>query len=758
MIGPNCLGTISFRGGFSCFAGLLPDPMIYGPFGAVSQSGSFCLGIMNATQHRGLGLSCLFSSGNEAVLEASDYIHYLVNDPGTKVIGAFIEGFKDPEKFLRVADLALEKEKPLIVLKVGRSRNAVTACRSHTGSMVGADNVQDAIFKQKNVIRVESIDEMVDTARMLIHRKPLSKGSASFVGLSGGICAYISDNMERLGVPLPEFSEEGRTKLKEILPDYAATNNPLDSTGQARIDLSISYRTIDTMVEEKTNDMFFYNLASFDDFSVENMRMIAEYVAREKADTPDKFVGIHMLNVESWRPEITEFYKKHPVPIIQGGFEPIRNYIRYLERLAAGKAAEETDATASECVTRTAACLNQCGSGTLCESVGHDIFTEYGIPSPEGRTCRSPEEALDFAKSVGFPVALKIDSAEISHKTDVGAVALNIRDASTLQSSFETVVGNCRKAFPAAKDLKVLVQKMAPEGIDVFLGMKMDDQFGPAIVLGMGGVLVEVLRDTSIRLAPIRRSEALEMIRELSGYRLFSGVPRETCRGRRGACRHHREGLPVREAPPGPPALPRHQPRPGVGEGKRGPCAGRPYRTSLTHRSTGAGGIGIESETGALKNNRNQPIREKEYGFQAYGRTPVDSPERQGILRQACVAHRRRNRQGSALSRRNDQDAGRTGLDGNSLSGGVRRCRRRQPQLHHRAGGTLPRLRFHRFHPGMPFLAGIVPDLQIRDRRAEAEIPGAALPGRHPGCFRTDGAGSGHGRRGRFDHRRPGRR
>ncbi|MCE5336434.1 MAG: acetate--CoA ligase family protein [Desulfobacteraceae bacterium] len=522
VIGPNCLGTISFYGGVSCFAGLLPDPMVSGPFGAVSQSGSFALGMLNATQRRGLGLSCLFSSGNEAVLEASDYIHYLVNDPGTKVIGAFIEGFKDPEKFLRVADLALEKEKPLVILKVGRSQKAMTACRSHTGSLVGADDVQDAIFKQKNVIRVESIDEMVDTARMLIHRKPLTNGSASFVGLSGGICAYISDNLERLGVPLPEFSEEGRKKLREILPDYAATNNPLDSTGQARIDLNISYRTIDTLVEEKTSDMFFYFLQSFDDFGTD-MRKIAEYVAQEKAQTPDKFVGIHMLTVESWRPEVTEFYRKHPVPIIQGGFEPIRNYVQYLKRLAAVKAPDLSGAMSPECIGRVARCLGQSGGGTLCESVGHEVFSEYGIASPAGKTCASAGEALDFAGSVGFPVALKIDSAEISHKTDIGAVALNICDAAALKASYETIMANCRKACPSARDLKILVQKMAPDGIDVFVGMKMDEQFGPAIVLGMGGVLVEVLRDTSIRLAPVRRSEALEMIGELNGHKLFAG-------------------------------------------------------------------------------------------------------------------------------------------------------------------------------------------------------------------------------------------
>ena len=522
VIGPNCLGTISFHGGVSCFAGLLPDPMLAGRFGAVSQSGSFCLGIMNAAEKRGLGLSCLFSSGNEAVLESSDYIHYLLDDPNTKVVGAFIEGFKDPEKFLQVADLALEKEKPLVIMKVGRSQKAVNACRSHTGSLVGAEDVQDAIFQQKNVVRVESIDEMIDTAKILIHRKPIRKGGCSFVGLSGGICAYISDNMERLKVDLPDFSEEGRTALEAVLPDYAVANNPLDSTGQARIDLTISYRTIDTMIQETTNDLFFYNLASFDDFEVENMRKIAEYVA-EQAQNAGKFVGIHMLNVETWPPRISEFYRKNPVAILQGGFEPIRNLIRYSKRMEAIKASSGATAGRLKRDADVDALFAKNAGKALTEGEGHSVLSRYGIPSPEGKSCSSVDAALACAKAIGYPVALKIDSAQISHKTDIGAVLLNISNDSKLKSSYTRIMANCRKEHPAIENLNVLVQRMAPDGIDVILGMKMDEQFGPAIVLGMGGVLVEVLRDTAIRVAPIRHSEAMEMIRELSGFRLFEG-------------------------------------------------------------------------------------------------------------------------------------------------------------------------------------------------------------------------------------------
>ncbi len=523
IIGPNCLGTISFYDGISCFAGQLPDPMVAGSFGVVSQSGSFCLAIMDASQDRGLGLSNLISSGNEAVLEASDYIHYLLNDPHTKVVGAFIEGLKDPEKFLRVADLAIEKEKPLIILKVGRSQKALNACRSHTGSLVGSDDVIDSVFKQKNIIRVESVDEMVDTARMLVHpRKTITGGGVSFLGLSGGVCAFISDNLDRLGVELPQFSEEGCKRLREIIPDYAIVSNPLDATGQARIDLDISYRTIDAMVEDKNNDMFFYFLLSRQEFEVENLRKIAEYVG-QKALSAEKFVGIYLLNVQSWEPQLNNFYKKTRVPIIQGGMESIRNYINYSKRLAAAKACSGSREALPDKLSGMASMLERYAGKALPESLGHEILSLHGIASPGGKSCRTVDEAIDFARKTGFPVALKIDSSEFLHKTDIGGVALNINDSDSLKRNFETIMANCRKAGPPVEDMKILVQQMAPEGIDVILGMKTDEQFGPVIVLGLGGVFVEILRDTSIRSAPVRRFEAMEMIRELRGRRLFDG-------------------------------------------------------------------------------------------------------------------------------------------------------------------------------------------------------------------------------------------
>ena len=371
--------------------------------------------------------------------------------------------------------------------------------------------------------RVESVDEMVDTARILLHRKPISTGGVSFLGLSGGICAYISDNLERLGVALPEFSEEGRKKLEEILPDYAVAENPLDSTGQARIDLSISYRTIDAMVEEKTNDLFFYSLLSCRDFDVENIRKIAEYVG-EKAKTADKFVGIHMLNLESWQPNVTEFYRKYPLPIIQGDFKPIRNLMLYSKRLAA---MEETRGIANDGradpISSVATLFEQQAGKALPESLGHEVLSLYGIPSPKGKSCLCVEEAMSFVQAIGFPVALKIDSAQFAHKTDIGAVLLNIGDSAALRAGFETIITNCRKECPTSDPMKILVQQMAPEGTDVILGMKIDQQYGPVIIVGMGGVFVELLKDAAIRVAPIRHNEALEMIRELRSYRIFEG-------------------------------------------------------------------------------------------------------------------------------------------------------------------------------------------------------------------------------------------
>ncbi|MCX5908469.1 MAG: acetate--CoA ligase family protein, partial [Deltaproteobacteria bacterium] len=521
LIGPNCLGGISFLGGLICFAGIVPDPMIPGSFGLVAQSGTFALGLMVAAQTRGLGLSYLISSGNEAVLEAADYIRFLIEDPQTKVIGAFIEGFKDPEKFLRVADLARERGKPIIVLKVGRSQKARSAAQAHTGSLVGSDEVQRAVFREKGIVRVETIDEMVDTAQLFCHRRPLHTGGLGVMTLSGGSCAMISDYCQDLNIHLPELSASAREEISKILPPFGIVDNPLDATGQARMNLEISYRCIDILLAEKNVDILLFAISSLQNFTVANIRKIFEYFA-QKGEGAGKITGVLSMITESFIPEVLAYSRGISMPILQGGQRgllAIRHLLDYHQRLGKKSPAAVGRGGVSHEVLRI---LGEKGRKTLRESDGHQLLTAYGIQSPEQAIASSPEEAQEAARRLGYPVALKVDSAQIFHKTELGALALNIQDDAQLLSAYRRILDRAKAAHPQA-ELRFLLQKMAPEGVEVIIGVIMDEQFGPAVMLGMGGVLVEILRDTAVRLAPIDPEGARAMIQELAGYGLLTG-------------------------------------------------------------------------------------------------------------------------------------------------------------------------------------------------------------------------------------------
>ncbi|MFZ2447114.1 MAG: acetate--CoA ligase family protein [Syntrophobacteraceae bacterium] len=523
LIGPNCLGAISFVGGLICFAGLVPVPMVPGTFGLVAQSGTFALGFMSAAQTRGLGMSYLVSSGNEAVLDAADYIRFMIEDPRTTVIGAFIEGFRNPRKFIEVADLARERGKPMIVLKVGRSRKARSAAQAHTGSLVGSDDVQRALFQAKGIVRVDTIDEMVDTAHLFCGQRPVHSGGLGVMTLSGGACAMISDYCQDLNIPLPELSPHAREEISKVLPPFGIVDNPLDATGQARMNLDISYRCIDVLLEEKDIDVLLFAISSLQGVTVPNIRKIMEYFA-QKGESTGKTVGLLSMVTESLLPEVSALYREIPIPLLQGGrrgLMAVRHLLRYQKKLATGPkppAAVEPRAPRPE----SPDIPGEDGGKTLPESEGHRLLAAYGIRSPNSAIVSSVEEAVTAAAGLGYPVALKIDSSRISHKTESKTLALNIPDETGLRDAYQAICERAQRIC-SRHEHRVLVQEMAPLGVEMIIGVIMDEQFGPAVILGMGGVLVEILKDTAIRLAPIDRADAREMARELAGYRLLAG-------------------------------------------------------------------------------------------------------------------------------------------------------------------------------------------------------------------------------------------
>ena len=515
--GPNNMGMLSFIDRVMIYSAHVPEDIRPGGFAFVGQSGSVTMCALAAANARGLGCSYLITSGNEAVLESADYFHYLLNDPHTKVIGAFIESFKNAEKLKEVADLALEKGKPLIVLKVGRSQKGSQAARSHTGSLTGLDLVQDAFFRQKGIIRVDGIEELVETADLFLKCKLPKKNSLVFTMISGGGCGIVSDICDRYDLKIQDLSAGAKEKLHEILPAFSNMNNPLDLTGVAYRNPDIYYRCVETLLKED-NDIICM------DPDIPWIQPLFEK-ANEFSGLTDKLLCIMSLSSETMTESKRMMWRESKVPILQDpvrGLKAISSLVRFSDFVSRKKTQEtplaELRASREEVEKRF---LH--GPKKLNELESKELLKSYGIPTVREGLTVTAEEGASLAAKIGYPVVLKILSRDILHKTEIGGVSLNIRNEEQLRAEYERLLGQIRSNAPDAAIDGILVQEMIPGGIEFILGMSQDVQFGPYIVFGLGGVYVEALKDVSIRVAPVSRADAHLMIRELRSSKILEG-------------------------------------------------------------------------------------------------------------------------------------------------------------------------------------------------------------------------------------------
>jgi acetate---CoA ligase (ADP-forming) len=522
LCGPNNMGTLSLKERVMVYTAHIPEDIRAGGLGFVGQSGSMTMCSLAAAYARGIGCSYLITSGNEAVLEASDYIRFMLDDPETRVIGCFIEGFKDPDKFKAVAEAALNRGKPIVILKVGRSPKGQEAALGHTGSMTGSDAVQEAFFKQKGIIRVDEIEELVETAELFLKSKLPKRNRIGFTMISGGGCGIVSDISHQLGLHIPDLSEATRQALAPIVPAFGRVGNPLDLTGTAYRNPELYYQCLEILLRE--------------DIDILCMDPDIPWIeplfpkAQEIAAKTDKLLAIFGLTSENMTDAKRKMWQDSTIPILQDpkrGLKAIKalvDFSEFLERRgteapSAGAAAERSAAES----------LLKIDGKVLTEYESKRLLQIYGIPITREGLARTSREAAEIARKIGYPVALKVQSPKIAHKTEAKALRLNIRDETELLPAYEEVVSNARRHDPEAVIDGVLVQEMALDGTEVMVGMTADKQFGPCLVFGLGGIFVEVLKDISMRVAPISQKDATEMIREIRGIqalRGFRGRPR----------------------------------------------------------------------------------------------------------------------------------------------------------------------------------------------------------------------------------------
>jgi acetyltransferase len=522
--GPNCMGMASLQYRFAATLADIPEGAIVGGISLVSQSGGLLNAVAELATNRGLGLNYLISNGNCAVLELADYIDYLADDPATKVIACIMEGVGDGRR-LRSAIERASRVKPLVVLKLGRSAFGQHATLVHTGTLAGRHEAFAALFHQNGVALVDSVDALVETAALL-ETAPLPKGNGvAVLTVSGGATSLIGDIGEATALRFPPIGARTNQRLQQILGVERDFTNPIDTVGLPRLRATGNMTAVlDALMEDDGIDVIGLALGMRMKGADSHEELVHSMAAATKTATKPLFIISFMSNslTSLWR----GFAVNQGLPIVedlQRGLRAVRHLIDY----AAFR--RRVAARSKPCERPAPVALPSFPSGvTLTEAESKKILAAAGLPVTREALAQTPDEAVALAARIGGPVALKVQSPDIPHKSELGGVHLGARTAADIAQATRRVLENARRGCPHADIHGVLVQELVEDGVEFILGMTYDEQFGPLIVLGAGGVAVEVFKDAAVRLPPLSPDEIRDMIAGLKSAKLlapFRGRP-----------------------------------------------------------------------------------------------------------------------------------------------------------------------------------------------------------------------------------------
>lgn len=521
VVGPNCAGIVNTTE--SIVVSPIPcyeiDEIPKGKIGLITQSGGMGGACFSRAASRGIGFSYIISTGNEMDLGVNDFVKYLLRDANTDAIAIYLEALRDVQGFRAIAEEALELEKPILVYKVGRTDIGAKSAASHTGSITGSDKIYDAFFKQHGIVRVEMLDDLFEASALFCKTKPPKGRNVGVITSTGGGATVIADSLAQADLQLPLPSDSVVERATRILPSFAAKSNPMDVTMSG---VGEGFRRVlDVLLTDDTFDMIVGVLGTQSEFAPE----LGVYPMVEAHKDARKLLAVYCTPnaVDALR-----LFERSGIPSFQTAEACGRSLgylVKYGDALKAygfRKAQGRTTKSENACSLEVKEILGNSGR-VLNECDSKRVLSAYGIAVTRELLVTGLAEAKEAALKVGYPVAMKVMSADIPHKTDAGVIKLGVESEEELVSAYDEILKKAKTFDSTAKIDGILIQEMAEKGVELIVGMKWDDGFGPVFMCGLGGIYTEIFNDVALRTFPLSLADAQQMVEDFKGAQLLKG-------------------------------------------------------------------------------------------------------------------------------------------------------------------------------------------------------------------------------------------
>jgi len=522
IIGPNCLGVMNLDPQTMMNSTFLKITPKSGEIALVSQSGAICAALVEDASAQGIGFSAVVSMGNKADMTEIDILKMLADHEQTKVIVMYLEDMGNGQEFLKVCKQITKTnavKKPVLVLKSGRSPEGAKAAMSHTGALMGSDEIYDALLRQSGAIRVDTMEELFDYATAFSKQPLPLDGDLVIVSNAGGPAIISTDSCSKLGIKMAKI-EEIRSKIDAVIPPWGSSRNPVDIVGDA--DFNRFENVLNEVLQHK-------NVGSVISMCTPSATLDYDKLAEVIVKMSKKYKKTMLASLMGLDEGITnrEILAAGDVPYYtyaEGSIRALNAMLRFVDWIKTpdGNITKfEVDKNKAKSVFDK---VKSEGRTNLLEDEGREILDAYGFPLPNSALAATEDEAVDAANKVGYPIVMKIASPQIVHKSDAGGVKVNLINDDEVRNGFKTIMENAKKYDSNAEIKGVLIVEMVKGGKEMIIGSKLEPGMGPVVMLGMGGIYVEILKDVTFRLAPLTDQEANDMISSIKTKKLLDGV------------------------------------------------------------------------------------------------------------------------------------------------------------------------------------------------------------------------------------------